>query len=130
MTRLREHGLIDPNRTFIRGDSAGRPSEQFILMHFSYSSSGGFTVLACLVNDVDHLFRAATSCYGVSDLVKLPEFSHKFESRYYEGLIGGSVKNNRDIYFERSPINHVEKINAPLLVWDSLSNAQVINACT
>ncbi|KDR71917.1 hypothetical protein GALMADRAFT_143675 [Galerina marginata CBS 339.88] len=92
--------LIDSKRLVIRGGSAG-----------------GFTTLAALsiASDVT-VFAAATSLYGVSDLMKLAEFTHKFESRYLDHLIGGTVDEVPEVYKERSPINHADKITVPLLI--------------
>ena len=41
--------------------------------------------------------------------------THKFESRYLDGLIG-PYPERRDVYVERSPIHHVEKLTRPLIV--------------
>ncbi|KAF8664837.1 hypothetical protein AX16_000678 [Volvariella volvacea WC 439] len=96
----------DPKRLVIRGGSAG-----------------GFTVLSTLSSPLDHdgtqhagFFAAGTSSYGVSDLKLLSEDTHKFESHYLEGLLGGAIEDIPEVYAERSPINHAEKIVAPLLV--------------
>lgn len=60
---------VDEERMVIRGGSAG-----------------GYTTLSALIfRDV---FKAGASYYGVSDLGKLVENTHKFESRYLERLIG------------------------------------------
>jgi len=96
--------LIDPSRIFIRG-----------------GSSGGYTVLAAVSNpppDTPSEFKwtGATSLYGISDLKGLEEDTHKFESKYLHGLIGGSYEEVPEVYKERSPISHVDKINTPLLV--------------
>lgn len=96
--------LIDPARIFIRGGSAG-----------------GYTVLAAISNpppDTPPEFKwtGATSLYGVSDLKRLCEDTHKFESKYLNGLIGGSYEEVPEVYKERSPISHVDKIDTPLLV--------------
>ena len=90
--------LIDPQRIAIRG-----------------RSSGGFTVLAA-VCDYPEVFTAATSLYGISDLVKLEEFTHKFESQYCNTLLGGTSKEVPEVYRERSPVHKADKIKAPLLV--------------
>ncbi|KAH9475568.1 Dipeptidyl peptidase family member 6 [Psilocybe cubensis] len=94
------YNLIDSKRLIIRGGSAG-----------------GFTVLAALsiAKDVT-TFAAATSLYGVSDLGKLAEFTHKFESRYLDHLVGGTVEEAPNLYKERSPIYHAERIVTPLLI--------------
>lgn len=61
-------------------------------------------------------FSAGTSLYGISDLKKLDEFTHKFESRYCEKLLGGTYESKPEVYKERSPIYNADKIKAPLLV--------------
>ena len=48
-------------------------------------SAGGFTVLAALVQA--DTFAAGASSYGVADLTALAEETHKFESRYLDGLV-------------------------------------------
>lgn len=97
------HSLIDPNRTAIRG-----------------RSSGGYTVLQALCTHPD-AFKAGCSNFGISDLVKLTEDTHKFESKYMEGLLGGTYEEKKQVYEERSPVNSAENIKAPLLVRCSLS---------
>ena len=98
------YDLIDNKRLFIRGGSAG-----------------GYTVLAALsiASDVK-VFAAATSLYGVSDLRKLYEFTHKFESKYLAKLVGGNPDEVPDVYKARSPIYHVDNIVSPLLVSDKV----------
>ena len=96
--------LIDPSRIFIRG-----------------GSSGGYTVLAAISNPPPGTpsgfkWTGATSLYGISDLRRLGEDTHKFESKYLDGLIGGSFEEVPEVYEERSPISHVDKIDTPLLV--------------
>lgn len=96
--------IIDPSRIFIRGGSAG-----------------GYTVLAAISStppDTPSEFKwtGAASLYGVSDLRRLAEDTHKFESKYLDGLLGGSYEEIPEVYKERSPISHVDKIDTPLLV--------------
>ncbi|KAF5375944.1 hypothetical protein D9615_008213 [Tricholomella constricta] len=94
------YNLVDPKRVVIRGGSAG-----------------GYTVLAALANAPDvTAFAAGTSSYGVSDLNPLVEHTHKFESRYLEKLVGGTSKEVPEVYKDRSPLNHADRIVAPLLV--------------
>ncbi|KAF8521419.1 alpha/beta-hydrolase [Hysterangium stoloniferum] len=102
-----KQGLIDPKRVAARG-----------------RSSSGLTVLGALIKD-DRLIGAATSSFGVSDLVNLAEFTHKFESQYLFGLIGGSIDDIRPVLIDRSPITHVEKIKTPLLILQGNEDAIV-----
>ena len=89
-------GLVDPQRIAIRG-----------------SSAGGFTVLSALANT--DVFTAGTSLYGIGDLQLQARETHKFESRYMERLIGSSGPDDPKLA-ERSPIHHIDRIHAPLLL--------------
>ena len=102
---LAEQGLADPARLCIRGGSAG-----------------GFTVLAALAGT--DVFAAGASSYGVADLRALAEETHKFESRYLDGLIG-PYPQDAARYDERSPINHVADLRAPLIVFQGLEDEVV-----
>lgn len=93
---LAGEGLVDPERLAIRGGSAG-----------------GFTVLAALTGT--DVFAAGTSLYGVADLEALATDTHKFESRYLDGMIG-PYPDAKEVYEERSPINHTDGFSCPLLV--------------
>lgn len=97
---LVEQGLADPRKLAIRGGSAG-----------------GYVVLATLA--ACDLFSAGTSYYGVSDLSLLAQDTHKFESHYLEQLIG-PWPAARELYRERSPINHIDRIQAPVLMFQGL----------
>lgn len=98
-------GQVDGKRLAIRGGSAG-----------------GYTVLRALTATKD--FAAAASHYGVADLEVLARDTHKFEARYLDGLVG-PYPERRDIYVERSPIHHAERITAPLIVLQGLDDAVV-----
>ena len=93
---LAGRGDVDPKRLMIRGGSAG-----------------GFTVLAALAfHDV---FSAGANRYGIADLEALATDTHKFESRYLDTLVG-PYPADKAVYVERSPINHVDGIDVPLIV--------------
>ena len=84
-------GRADPARVAIRGGSAG-----------------GYTTLAALA--FTDVFRAGASHYGVGDLAALDRDTHKFESRYLGTLVGDA-----DALRERSPINHIDRLNCPVI---------------
>src|SRR5262249_40947157 len=75
---LADDGRADPARLCIRGGSAG-----------------GYTTLAVLA--FRDTFAAGASHYGVADLEALATDTHKFESRYLDGLIG-PYPEDRDVY--------------------------------
>lgn len=102
---LVEEGEVDPDRLIIRGGSAG-----------------GYTTLAALT--FKDVFDAGASYYGVSDPAALTEGTHKFESRYLDGLIG-SYPEEEEVYRERSPIDHVENISAPVVFFQGTEDRVV-----
>jgi len=61
------------------------------------------------------VFTAGCSLYGVADLSALASDTHKFESRYLDGLVG-RYPEDEAIYTERAPINSVETLNCPILL--------------
>jgi dipeptidyl aminopeptidase/acylaminoacyl peptidase len=71
-------------------------------------SAGGYTTLAALT--FRQVFKAGASYYGVSDLAALAEDTHKFESRYLDGLIG-PYPERADLYQARSPIHYVDRLS-------------------
>ncbi|CAB3401406.1 unnamed protein product [Caenorhabditis bovis] len=85
----------------------GRVDENKILM--MGSSSGGFLLLSCLISP-ENVIKAAVSHYGVADLQALDEDTHKFEKCYNQILLG----KDAEVYRQRNPINHIEKINVPV----------------
>jgi dipeptidyl aminopeptidase/acylaminoacyl peptidase len=88
-------GLVDGDRLCIDGGSAG-----------------GYTTLAALIfRDV---FKAGASYYGVSDLTALARDTHKFESRYLDGLIG-KYPEQEELYKARSPIHFVDRLSCPVI---------------
>ncbi len=107
---LAREGLVDPARCVIRGGSAG-----------------GFTALEAVCappTESGFHFAAATTLYGVTDLVALATDTHKFESRYLDGLVG-RLPDDRAIYDQRSPIRHPEWIRVPVLLLQGLEDRVV-----
>ncbi len=92
---LAERGEVDPGKLLIRGGSAG-----------------GFTTLAALA--FRDTFAAGASYYGVADLSALARDTHKFESRYLDGLIG-PYPERADLYRERSPLLARERFSCPVI---------------
>ena len=93
---LVERGIADPQRIGIEGGSAG-----------------GWTVLCALT--FSDRFKAGISRYGVSDLVALVSDTHDFESQYMFSLVG-PYPQDAELYAQRAPINHLERLNCPVLI--------------
>ncbi|GMI96757.1 hypothetical protein like AT5G36210 [Hibiscus trionum] len=98
---LLENGKADKERLCITGGSAG-----------------GYTTLAALA--FRDTFKAGASLYGVADLSLLRAETHKFESRYLDKLVG-----DEQAYFERSPINFVDKFSCPIILFQGLEDKVV-----
>jgi dipeptidyl aminopeptidase/acylaminoacyl peptidase len=102
---LAARGDVDPQRLAIRGGSAG-----------------GFTTLAALV--FTDVFKAGANYFGVSDFTPFVEDTHKFESRYLDTLVG-PYPEKKDLYYERSPANFVERISVPVITFQGTEDAIV-----
>ena len=85
-------------------------------------SAGGYTVLAALVSS--DRFGAGASLYGISDLGALVRDTHKFESRYCESLIA-PISQRPDLYRQRSPLTHAERLRSPVIFFQGLEDKVV-----
>jgi dipeptidyl aminopeptidase/acylaminoacyl peptidase len=102
---LAEQGEADGERMLIHGGSAG-----------------GYTTLCALV--FHDAFSSGASYYGVADAETLAQDTHKFESRYLDGLIG-PYPERADLYRERSPIHFVDRLNVPVILFQGLEDEVV-----
>ena len=102
---LVDSGEADESRLAIRGGSAG-----------------GYATLCALVFHDD--FATGASYYGVADAETLATDTHKFESRYLDGLIG-PYPERQDLYQERSPIHFVERLRVPVILFQGLDDEVV-----
>ncbi len=99
---LVERGVVDGARLAISGGSAG----------------GWTTLCALTFTDV---FQAGASHFGVSDAGALARDTHKFESRYLDGLIG-PYPEREDVYDERSPIENADRLACPVIFLQGLED--------
>ena len=85
-------------------------------------SAGGYTTLCALAyRDV---FAVGASLFGVADAEALAKDTHKFESRYLDGLVG-PYPEAAELYRERSPIHHTDGFSCPLIVFQGLEDKVV-----
>ena len=90
----------------------------------SGGSAGGYTTLRALTPEDGATFSAGASYYGVSDLEALARDTHKFESRYLDWLIG-PYPRDRETYADRSPINHADRLSAPVIFFQGSADRVV-----
>ena len=97
---LAREGRVDGSRLAITGGSAG-----------------GYTTLCALA--FTDVFHAGASYFGVADIESLFADTHKFESRYGEALVPAAKMR------ERSPLTAVDRISAPVIVFQGLDDPVV-----
>lgn len=102
---LVDKGVVDGERLAVRGGSA----------------SGYLTLAALTFRDT---FKAGCALYGISDLEIMALETHKFESRYLDGLVA-PYPAGIDIYKERSPLYHIDQLNTPLILFHGLEDKVV-----
>ncbi len=78
------------------------------------NSAGGLTALNCLL--YGSIFAAAICKYPVIDLKDMHYNTHRFEKDYLNSLVGNYEKKYND-YINRSPINNINKIKKPILLF-------------
>ncbi|MDE2951839.1 MAG: S9 family peptidase [Chloroflexota bacterium] len=106
VNHLAAAGQIDRCKTVIMGGSAG-----------------GFTVLQSLVEHPG-FYKAGICSYGVSNQFGLLMDTHKFEERYTYWLLG-ELPEAADLYRQRSPLFHADKIVDPLIVFQGADDVVV-----
>jgi dipeptidyl aminopeptidase/acylaminoacyl peptidase len=98
---LAQQGIIDPARVCIVGASYG-----------GYAALAGVTLQ-------NGIYRCAVSVSGVSDLKRHRKISFSGESnaamRYWDRYMGASYQSDPALV-EISPIEHVERVNVPVLL--------------
>jgi dipeptidyl aminopeptidase/acylaminoacyl peptidase len=102
---LVDRGLADPDRLVVTGGSAG-----------------GWTTLCALT--FHDAFACGTSYYGVADLEPFATFTHKFELRYTDTLVG-PWPEAADLWRARSPARHADLLSRPVLLLQGLEDEVV-----
>ncbi|KLO12177.1 alpha/beta-hydrolase [Schizopora paradoxa] len=105
--QLADTGVVDKHRVVIRGYSAG-----------------GYNVLQSLIAH-PKVYACGTAFYGIANMKRLHETTHKFQSQYIPGLLGGTPEEIPEVYEARSPLFNADKIVAPLLLLHGSADLQV-----
>ena len=99
---LADAGIADGARLAIEGGSAG-----------------GWTVLSALTRT--DAFACGVSLFGVAELLGFVRETHDFESRYVDRLIG-PLPEAHELYVERAPLSHVDRLSCPVLLLQGLDD--------
>ncbi|HEX3721725.1 MAG TPA: prolyl oligopeptidase family serine peptidase, partial [Nitrolancea sp.] len=102
---LAGRGDVDGKRLAIRGGSAG-----------------GFTTLNAVT--FRNVFAAGASYYGLADLPAFVGETHKFESRYLDGMVG-PYPEVLERYEARSAAYHTDLLSSPLILFQGLEDKVV-----
>ncbi len=103
---LIDNGLANPDQIVLKGGSAG-----------------GYTLLNTLARHPG-IIRAAVCSYPVANLKTIIDETFKFEAHYYDSLIG-PYPVEKQKYTDWSPINHVNSIRTPMLLFHGDSDPVV-----
>lgn len=105
---LKEQDLANPDRIGIVG-----------------GSYGGYMTLMALTK-APEVWRAGASIVGIANLVTLWETTRPGDLRsYLDQQLGGSPKDNPELYHDRSPINFADQIQVPLLILQGETDPRV-----
>lgn len=106
---LLQTGYVDKNRIAVVG-----------------GSFGGFMTLTC-VTKAPELWKCAIDIFGPSNLVT---FCNSIPEHWKLGVVElvGDVEKDIEFLMERSPINYIDKITAPMLIIQGKNDPRVVQA--
>ncbi len=106
---LLETGYVDKNKIAVVG-----------------GSFGGFMTLTC-VTKAPELWKCAIDIFGPSNLIT---FCNSIPEHWKPGVVElvGDVEKDKDFLMERSPINYIDNITAPMLIIQGKNDPRVVKA--
>lgn len=102
-------GLVDRGRVAIMG-----------------GSFGGYMALLAVLLDND-LYRACVDLYGMPDLVQDYEMTKDRFGDWYRAEMG-TPDDRAELFRERSPVTHLSRLQAPLLIFHGANDSNVPQA--
>jgi dipeptidyl aminopeptidase/acylaminoacyl peptidase len=90
----------------------GIDSSKIAIMGGSY---GGFMTLTALTKKPE-VFAAGVALVPVVDWLEMYELSDAVFHTFMDELLGGSPKKKQELYRDRSPITHISRIKAPVMI--------------
>jgi dipeptidyl aminopeptidase/acylaminoacyl peptidase len=109
---LVNEGKIDGTKVAVRGGSAGGYMVQRVLTLYP------------------ELFSVGASYFGIGNLITLVKQTHKFESHYINNLVGATLPEGENVYNDRSPINHLDNLQAPMIIFQGSEDKIVTPECS
>jgi dipeptidyl aminopeptidase/acylaminoacyl peptidase len=76
-------------------------------------SAGGYSTVLCLTGAPER-FAAGVALFGLYDLYSFGLETHRYERYYVETILGSSAENY-PLWYERSPLNFLDRVQAPIL---------------
>jgi dipeptidyl aminopeptidase/acylaminoacyl peptidase len=98
----------------------GIDSSKIAIMGASY---GGYLTLLALTKKL-HVFVAGVSIVPITDWLEMHELSDAAFRAGEEMLWGGPISEKKELLKDRSPITHVSKIKAPLMIMAGKGDAR------
>ena len=109
---LSRQGRIDASMVAVRGGSAGGYMVQRVMTRYP------------------RLFTVGASYFGIGNLITITEETHKFESRYIDNLVGARLPQGKKRYDERSPINYLDRLSSPMIIFQGSDDKIVTPDCS
>jgi dipeptidyl aminopeptidase/acylaminoacyl peptidase len=88
-------------------------------------SAGGYAVQRAMTM-FPETFQVGASYFGIGNLVTLTKLTHKFESKYIDWLMGAKLPEGEAVFKERSPINHLDKLKSPMILFQGAEDKVVM----
>ncbi len=83
-----------------------------------------------VMTEYPELLNAGASYFGIGNLITLVKQTHKFESRYTDNLVGAKLPEGEEEYKNRSPINHLDKLKSPMIIFQGSDDKIVTPDCS
>jgi dipeptidyl aminopeptidase/acylaminoacyl peptidase len=90
----------------------------------AWGGSGGGLATLSLLTQKPEAFRAGVDLFGVSNFVSFGEQTDRLARGLFPSELG-PLRENFDLYERYSPVNHADKVRAPLLIFQGLDDKRV-----
>ena len=90
----------------------------------AWGGSGGGLATLSLLTQKPEAFKAGVDLFGVSNFVSFGEQTDRLARALFPSELG-PLRENFDLYERYSPVNHADKVRAPLLIFQGLDDKRV-----